>query len=45
MEAATGLLKSHSDTYGDDVISALADIAEAEPKLFRKSFDLLVAKI
>lgn len=29
------------DKYGDDVLSSLADIAEAEPKIFKKQFELL----
>jgi hypothetical protein len=35
------LLFLDCDKYGDDVLSSLADIAEAEPKIFKKQFELL----
>lgn len=36
------LIKKDADKYGDDVLSAFADIADAEPKFFKKDFKLLL---
>lgn len=41
VQASFSLLSLDADKYGDDVLSGLADIAEAEPKFYKKSFELL----
>lgn len=41
LQSALGLIKKDADKYGDDVLSSFADIADAEPKFFKKDFKLV----
>lgn len=41
VQAGVGLLSQDTDKYGDDVLSGFCDIAEAEPKFFKKSFEVM----
>jgi hypothetical protein len=35
------LIKKDDDKYGDDVLSCFADIADSEPKFFKKDFSIV----
>lgn len=41
LQCSLGLIKNNSDKYGDEILSALADICDAEPKYFKKDFKSL----
>jgi hypothetical protein len=41
LQSALGLIKKDADKYGDEVLSSFADIADAEPKFFKKDFKLV----
>lgn len=41
VQAGVALLSKDADKYGEDVLSGFCDIAEAEPKFFKKSFEVM----
>lgn len=42
LNSAMQLIKKDYSKYGDDVLSAFADIADSEPKFFKKQFENVV---
>jgi hypothetical protein len=41
LQSSYELITKDTDKYGDEVLSSLTDIADSEPKFFKKDFVLL----